>query len=275
MEDKLLVINEIFGLFERVFEKEIKKFKSMSMIAIIPARSGSKGVVNKNIINFGGFPLIAYSIAAAKMINEVERVIVSTDSVAYAKIANKFGAETPFIRPIEISDDRSTDYDLFEHALSWLESNENYNPEYVLHLRPTTPIRDKSVILDAISLFKKHPEASSLRSGHLASESPFKWFLKDKNGYFKGIRSDLTPEKINMARQTFPPTYISNGYVDILKADYIKNNKKLHGDKMLIFESPFCSQIDNKDDLEYLQFLINKEKYKIRDYLLKSQTNKK
>lgn len=240
----------------------------MSIIAIIPARSGSKGVPNKNIMDLGGFPLIAYSIALAKMVKDVERVIVSTDSIDYARIANKFGAETPFLRPKEISNDSSTDLDLFEHALNWLELNENYSSEYLLHLRPTTPLRDANVVNTAISLIKENPKSTSLRSGHLAPESPFKWFLKDENGYFKGLKDDLTPEKINMPRQSFPPTYISNGYVDILKTDFIKKNNKLHGDNMLIFESPFCSQIDNIEDFDFLQFILNKNGSKVRDYLI-------
>ena len=232
----------------------------MSMIAIIPARSGSKGVPGKNIKLLGGIPLFAFSIIAAKMMPSVSRVIVSTDSEEYAQIAKDYGAEVPFLRPNEISGDKSTDFDLFLHALNWFKENENLIPEYILHLRPTTPLRNPQIMEDAVKLFIENKNlASSLRSGHSAPESPYKWFLKDDENYFKGLRDDLTPEKVNLPRQSFPSVYIPDGYIDILKSSVILTTGTLHGDKMLVFESPFCVEVDTKDDFEYLEFQIKKE----------------
>ena len=232
----------------------------MSMIAIIPARSGSKGVPGKNIKLLGGIPLFAFSIIAAKMMPSVSRVIVSTDSEEYAQIAIEYGAEVPFLRPNEISGDKSTDFDLFLHALNWFKENENLIPEYILHLRPTTPLRNPQIMEDAVKLFFENKNlASSLRSGHSAPESPYKWFLKDENNYFKGLRDDLTPEKVNLPRQSFPSVYIPDGYIDILKSSVILDSGTLHGDKMLVFESPFCVEVDTKDDFDYLEFQIRKE----------------
>ena len=230
------------------------------MIAIIPARSGSKGVPGKNIKLLGGIPLFAFSIIAAKMMPSVSRVIVSTDSEEYAQIAKANGAEVPFLRPNEISGDKSTDFDLFLHALNWFKENENLIPEYILHLRPTTPLRNPQIMEEAVKLFLENKNlASSLRSGHSAPESPYKWFLKDENNYFKGLRDDLTPEKVNLPRQSFPSVYIPDGYIDILKSSVILDSGTLHGDKMLVFESPFCVEVDTKDDFEYLEFQIQKE----------------
>lgn len=232
----------------------------MSMIAIIPARSGSKGVPGKNIKLLGGIPLFAFSIIAAKMMPSVSRVIVSTDSEEYAQIAKDYGAEVPFLRPNEISGDKSTDFDLFLHALNWFKENENLIPEYILHLRPTTPLRNPQIMEDAVKLFIENKNlASSLRSGHSAPESPYKWFLKDDKNYFKGLRDDLTPEKVNLPRQSFPSVYIPDGYIDILKSSVILTTGTLHGDKMLVFESPFCVEVDTKNDFEYLEFQIQKE----------------
>jgi CMP-N,N'-diacetyllegionaminic acid synthase len=238
----------------------------MNLIAIIPARSGSKGVPGKNIKLLGGIPLFAYSIIAAKMMPSVSRVIVSTDSNEYAEIAKSFGAEVPFLRPIDISDDKSTDYDLFLHALNWFKENENDLPEYLLHLRPTTPLRDPKIMEDAVYLFFNNKDkATSLRSGHNAPESPYKWFLKDDNNYFKGLRDDLTPEKVNLPRQSFPTVYIPDGYIDILKSTVILHSGTLHGDKMLVFESPFCVEVDTNDDFQYLEFQIEKNRSVILD----------
>jgi N-acylneuraminate cytidylyltransferase len=195
------------------------------MIAIIPARSGSKGVPGKNIKLLGGIPLFAFSIIAAKMMPSVSRVIISTDSSEYAEIAKEYGAEVPFLRPNEISGDKSTDFDLFLHALNWFKDYENFIPEYLLHLRPTTPLRDPQIMEEAVKLFNENKNiATSLRSGHSASESPYKWFLKDDQNYFKGLRDDLTPEKVNLPRQSFPSVYIPDGYIDILKSSVILEN---------------------------------------------------
>src|SRR5512140_2890543 len=105
------------------------------VLAIIPARGGSKGIPRKNIRNFSGFPLIAWSIAAAKQSESVTRIIVSTDDEEIAAVARECGAETPFLRPAEFAQDQSTDLPLFEHALKWLADNESYRPDVVVQLR--------------------------------------------------------------------------------------------------------------------------------------------
>ncbi len=237
-----------------------------NVLAIIPARSGSKGVPGKNIALLGGHPLIAFSIATAKLAG-IERVLVSTDSEEYAAVAMRYKAEISFLRPAEISSDQSTDFEFMRHAMDWMVEKENSAPEYWLHLRPTTPLRDPQILKDALELIQQHPEASSLRSGHEAPESPFKWFLKDDEGFFKGLREDLTPEKVNLPRQTFPNMYNPNGYVDIVRSSHVLHNSTLHGEKMLVFESPQCGEIDKQEDFEYLEYQILKHGSPMQDYL--------
>lgn len=250
----------------------LKKVLMNNVTAIIPARSGSKGVPDKNIRLLEGIPLFAYSIILARMTKSVSRVIVSTDSNKYAEIARKFGAEVPFMRPINISGDNASDYDLFLHALKWFKENENCVPEYLLHLRPTTPLRKPQIMEDAVKLFfQNKSEASSLRSGHIAPESPYKWFLKDSNNYFKGLMDDLTPERVNLPRQSFPSVYVPDGYIDILKSSVILNSGTLHGDKMLVFESPLCVEIDTEDDFKYLEYQVKKTGSIILDYYNKTK----
>lgn len=105
------------------------------VLAVIPARGGSKGIPRKNIRHFAGYPLIAYSIAAGKNASTVTRVIVSTDDEEIAAVARDFGAETPFIRPAEFAQDQTTDYPVFVHTLEWLKTNEDYSPDIVIQLR--------------------------------------------------------------------------------------------------------------------------------------------
>src|SRR5689334_17125226 len=102
------------------------------ILALIPARGGSKGIPRKNIRNFAGYPLIAWSIAAAKQSACITRVILSTDDEEIAAVAREYGAETPFLRPPELAQDQTTDLPVFEHALAWLDENERYHPEIMI-----------------------------------------------------------------------------------------------------------------------------------------------
>src|SRR5512134_3427196 len=102
------------------------------ILALIPARGGSKGIPRKNIRSFAGYPLIAWSIAAGLQAKSISRVIVSTDDEEIAAVAREYGAETPFLRPAELAQDRTTDFPVFEHALKWLEEIEGYKPDIVV-----------------------------------------------------------------------------------------------------------------------------------------------
>ena len=174
----------------------------MKIIAVIPARFGSKGLPGKNIKELAGKPLIAYSIMAAQRTKLIDRIIVSTDSEKYASISKDYGAEVPFIRPNEYSGDDSTDYDFVKHLLDWLTENEGNTPDYIIHLRPTTPLRDPSVLDNSIEKFMNNVEATSLRSAHEMSETAYKQFeLEGK--YFKTIcTGSLDLDDANNSRQS-------------------------------------------------------------------------
>ena len=229
-------------------------------MAVIPARSGSKGVPDKNIKELSGKPLIAYSILTAQKIKLINRIIVSTDSDEYAALATDIGAEVPFIRPIELSNDDSTDYDFVKHLLDWLIENESHIPDYIIHLRPTTPLRDPDIVENAIEIFMKKPEATSLRSAHEMPETAYKQFeLEDK--YFKTIcTGSFELDDANKSRQSFPKTYTPNGYVNILKTEYILENNLLHGNRVMGYITDFTIEVDVEEDFEFLEWQINKNK---------------
>ncbi|MHA2329179.1 MAG: acylneuraminate cytidylyltransferase family protein [Candidatus Hodarchaeales archaeon] len=240
----------------------------MRIYSIIPARSGSKGVPNKNIRLLTEFELIAYSIASALLSKRIERVVVSTDSEKIANIARSYGAEVPFLRPEELARDESTDREFVIHALEWFLQNEGFVPDYLVHLRPTTPLRDPQLIDVAIETILSHPEATSLRSAHEAPESPLKWFKLNDKGYFEGLLSeDPRPEYYNLPRQNFPSVYIPNGYVDILKTDFVLNSESLHGDRMLGFLTPVVTEADAIEDFHFLEYEIKKYGHSLLDYL--------
>lgn len=231
----------------------------MKILCIIPARAGSKGILNKNIIRIGGHPLIAYSISTAKQSKYISRTIVSTDSNEIKNIATSYGADVPFLRPSEFAMDHSTDREFLLHSLEYLNINEKYVPELIVHLRPTTPLRDVNIVDQAIELLLATKEATSLRSAHLAPKTPYKWFQLDSDGYFYGIRpEDQRPEYYNLPRQAFPNVYDPNGYVDILRSDQIISSPSIHGDKILGFITPHCHELDSQTDIEYMEFLFER-----------------
>ncbi len=224
-----------------------------SIVALIPARSGSKGVPHKNIKLLGGRPLIEWSIAACKTANLINRVVVSTDSEEYANLSREMGAEVPFLRPVEIAGDRSTDYDFIKHALDWFSQNGD-EPEYIVHIRPTTPFRDPALIDGAVSAFVNHAQATALRSVHPMSESAYKTFEISPGGQLKRVASESTELDVaNNARQQYPTTYIANGYVDVLATAFIRKTQLIHGNHVLPFITPVVNEVDTKEDFSMLE----------------------
>jgi len=241
--------------------------KKCNVVAIIQARGGSKGVPRKNIRNLGGFPLIAYSVVACKLAKTIECTIVSTDDTEIAEIAKLFGAEVPFLRPAEFARDTSTDKEVIEHALGWYEQNEGYAPEYWVQIRPTTPLREPSLLDDSLTRIKSRPEATSLISVHEIEESPGKMFGM-QDGYLHGLcPMDPRPEYFALPRQSFPPVYFGNGYVDIIKTDTLKNYNSCYGPRMVAFLTPNAGEVDAEDDFKKLDYFLNKGKHTIYDYL--------
>ena len=228
-----------------------------NIVALIPARSGSKGVVDKNIMLLGGIPLISYSIVAAKKSKLIDRIIVSTDSEEYAEIARSYGAETPFIRPKDISGDLATDVEFFRHAIDWLQENENFVPEYFVHLRPTTPFRDPKVLDKAIKEFICS-DYSALRSCHKMSESSYKTFEVENNMFKRICNGGNNIEGSNAARQAFPETYDANGYIDIVRSDMISKRSLIHGSRVKAFITNTAHEIDEIGDIDFLEYLIKK-----------------
>ena len=152
-------------------QEYLTKIDEKQVLALIPARGGSKGVPKKNIQMVKGYPLIAYSIAAGRLSKWIHRVVVSTDSEEIAQIALHFGAEVPFLRPKEFASDLSGDIEFVEHAIQYLYEKERSIPEYLVHLRVTTPLREVEIVDRAIAYCRERQECCSLRSGHKASES--------------------------------------------------------------------------------------------------------
>jgi len=194
------------------------------VLAIIPARGGSKGLPGKNMLDLAGHPLIAWSIAAAQACPLVTRIIVSTDDPAIAEIAKSYGAEVPFMRPAAYAQDLSTDLEVFTHALIWLSYNQHYLPELVVQLRPTSPVRPAGLLAAAIEKLRANQMADSLRIVTDPPATPYKmWTLPEGEG------SPMLPiltvpgvaEPYNMPRQMLPRVYWQIGLLDVIRAGVI------------------------------------------------------
>lgn len=230
------------------------------VLALIPARGGSKSIPRKNIIHFAGFPLIAFSIKAGLAAETVNRVIVSTDDEEIAEIANRYGAETPFIRPAEHAQDNTPDLPVFIHALTWLEEKEDYKPDIVVQLRPTSPFRRVRHIDEGVYRLIEHPEADAVRTVCVPFQNPFKMWRIGSDGYMQPIGVDLgiPNEPYNQPRQSLPDIYWQTGYVDVVWADTILNKNSMTGNAILplIIDPSEWIDIDSVDDWRRAERLI-------------------
>lgn len=221
------------------------------VVAIIPARGGSKGIPRKNIKLFAGAPLIAYSIAAGLQAETVDRVIVSTDDEEIAAVARAWGAETPFMRPAEFAQDQTTDLPVFEHALSWLAEHEGYTPEIVVQLRPTSPVRPPACVDDAVRLLLAHPEADSVRGVVPSGQNPFKMWTFGAGGSMHPLLTvPGVAEAYNAPRQQLPDTYWQTGHIDAIRSAAILERHSMSGAVIfpLLLDPRYTVDIDTPAD---------------------------
>lgn len=219
------------------------------VLAIIPARSGSKSVVDKNIRLLAGKPMIAYSIEHALSSKYINRVIVSTDSDKYADIALRYGAEVPFIRPAEFATDTALDIDVFYHALTFLKEKENYVPQVVVQLRPTYPIRRVSDIDTMVEMMLNDDSVDSVRCIAPAQEIPQKMWFLNEDGSLENVVNE-PKECYNMPRQALRKAYYQNACIDVIRTGVILNQRSMSGEKIIGYMMDENFDIDTEADFE-------------------------
>ncbi len=233
----------------------------MEVLAVIPARGGSKGIKRKNLIDFRGKPLIVHSIEHALNSKSVTRVIVSTEDAEIKSVALSAGAEVPFDRPKELAEDHVLDIPVFEHALTWLKEDENYEPSIVVHLRPTTPYRKPHWIDEAVELMAKNPQADSVRSVSEPEKHPYRMFTIDNDGWLDPIMKHEHPVPYLLRRQDLPPVYYYNCVIDVTKPETIFGKDSMTGDRILpyIMDPDEVMDIDSLRDLKLAEFLLREK----------------
>jgi YrbI family 3-deoxy-D-manno-octulosonate 8-phosphate phosphatase len=233
--------------------------KSNEVLAIIPARGGSKGIPRKNIRLLAGYPLIAYSIEIARQSSSVTRIIVSTDDDEIASVAREYGAEVPFLRPADLAQDDTRDLPVFQHALKWLQEKEGYKPEAVVQLRPTTPIRERDCIDRGVKLLFDNPLSDSVRSVVVPDKNPFKMWKIKPDGLIEPLISiKEVPEAYNAPRQSLPEAYWHSGQIDVIRPGTLMDKNTMSGKNILpiILDPLYSIDIDTLDTWMYAEWVI-------------------
>ena len=236
--------------------------RPLKVMGIIGIRSGSKGLPNKNIMELMEKPLVGWIIETAKKSKYINRIIVSTDTEEYASIAKKFGAETPFLRPPELSSDFSPEIDFIKNMIDWLEKNENYKPDIIVRMLATSPLQQAEDIDKAIEILVEDDKADSAVIISEMRQHPYKALkiVNDSNGerlvsYFGNSGREVTP----IARQNYEKAYVRSNVI-VSKLATLKETESLTGDIVRFHEIPQESSIDidNLIDFEIAEFLLKK-----------------
>lgn len=226
----------------------------MKILAIIPARGGSKGVPRKNIKVLGHQPLIAFSISQAIESNCFSKIIVSTDDEEIAVVSKNFGAEVPFLRPAELANDKASSIAVVQHAVDFLEAQNEFYDAICL-LQPTSPFREKKIIFEAVEKFKKSNSDALISVLKVPHEYNPHWvFEEDKNGK---LRIATGESEIIKRRQDLPAAYFRDGSIYLTKVETIKKGSFYGESLTYILNNPeLYVNIDTIDDWEKAEQLL-------------------
>lgn len=230
----------------------------MKILAIIPARCGSKGIPFKNIVDVCGKPLIKYTIDIAiklKLNHFIDEVIVSTDCEKISNISKNLGASVPFLRPDNISGDKAKSIDYIIHTIEYFE-NINIKYDAVIILQPTSPLKTYDDVVKSITIFKEKSNDSLISTYKEETINDLIMYHKDKN---IAIPLDKNHNQ-GVRRQDHGAVYIRNGAIYITKVDYIKNEQKIVSNLPLMYEMNKNSSIniDTFEDLDYVRNMLCK-----------------
>lgn len=231
-------------------------YKDKKILAVIPARGGSKGIPSKNIFNVGGQPLIKYTIDCAKNSKYLDRAVISTDSLEIKRVAEEYGGDVPFMRPAELALDTSKTIDCIVHAVNSLkEMGEEY--DYVMIIQNTVPLRKGWHVDESIEKIVDSNERS-LVSVTEVEQHPILMRTLNEDGTLK----KLLPMSSTMRRQDFPKFYKVDGAIAIQKIDEEFNlNTSINDGKLAyIMESKYSIDIDNYIDIKVIEYYLEKER---------------
>lgn len=227
----------------------------MKILGLIPARGGSKGIPGKNIKNIAGKPLIAWTIESALKSKTCSRLIVTTDDEKIARVAREWGADVPFIRPKILATDTSTSISVVEHALKWLEENEQKFPEYIMLLQPTSPLRTRDDICNCVDIARTKKAIAVVS---VCEANPHPYIVK-KISETGTLENFIPMEKVYDRRQDMPPAYALNGALYLNRCDSLLSTHSFTPDGTLPYIMPKerSIDIDSPLDFQIAEFLLN------------------
>ena len=205
---------------------------SFSVTCLIPARAGSKGIPNKNLLIYKKLPLICHSILHAQASEYISDIVVSTDSEDIARISRDYGAEVPFLRPPSISADETLDFPVFEHYLHHLTASNKPHPDLIVHLRPTSPDRPDGLIDTCITKLVSTPRATAIRTVSPVREHPYRMYYKSAGNHLSPYVKDH-PYPYELRRQDLLPLYYYNCCVDVTRASTILEARSMTGSRLI------------------------------------------
>jgi CMP-N,N'-diacetyllegionaminic acid synthase len=217
------------------------------VVAVVPARGGSKGLPGKNIVPFAGRPLVAWSIEAGLAAAGVDRVLVSTDDPAIAEVAVAAGAEVPWLRPPGLALDETLDLAVFAHTLAWLDAD-GPPPSILVQLRPTSPLRPAGFVDAGIALLVER-EADAVRSVSPPPKTPYKMW-READGWLEPLLGSWDEELFNAPRQALPEVWEHDGVLDVIAADTVRAGS-MTGRRVASLHTPpgYAVDIDTAEDL--------------------------
>ena len=232
--------------------------ENKKVLGIIPARGGSKGIKNKNLINLLGKPLISYVCNAAKEANCFNELILSSDNKKIISTAKKFGIDAPFLRPKELAKDETLIIEVISHALEWFEKKRKIKFDYICLLQPTAPLAKKEDYEKAVKMAIDNNADTVITTYKCGQLHPSIMYTKDKNGKVDWFVKKLGWKAMSR-RQDLPPIYMRSGIVYVFKSNMIIKDKKLYGDKIFsieVDETRGSIDINNKFDLKMAELSL-------------------
>lgn len=231
--------------------------KSLSVLGVITARGGSKGIPRKNIRELFGKPLIAYTIEAAKKSKLLSHVIVSTDDQEIADIAKSLGADVPFLRPKELAQDKSTSLDVMAHAINWMKDEKGQTFEYAMILQPTSPLRTAEDIDACIRLAGEKDADSVMSMVEVPDSAPEKLKRIEDGTILPLIKDEGTSSRQRTAGE---PVYKRNTAIYLTKTELLLQ-KDLFGKNSVAYIMPRERSVDINDEADFglAEFYLSKK----------------
>ncbi len=223
---------------------------NMKILAIIPARGGSKSVPRKNIRNLNGKPLIAYTIEAAKKIEDkFHKIIVSTDDEKIAEVSKHYGADVPFIRPSNLAEDKTPTYPVLQHAVNFVEKKDCINIDLIMLLQPTAPFRTTEDILNCLHLSQVSDTDSVISVVQVFSYHPIlmKKIQNNRLTHFSIEEKEGTPRQLYK-----PPAYMRNGAIYVTKRDTLIEQNSIWGNSITPYIMPQERSYNIDDEIDFV-----------------------